>query len=230
RKSSLCRCGRLPQLVDLPRKRQTTTKHLSPEKQGEERSENHSICTMIHTVRFQYNHAQSPYAQATKIDSAKPSQMIRARDVSEADPTPRSLANVPARRRPGMMGDQGKLQKRVPLAMCDAWAELVGLGAQYRRGGNGHQGIRVGQFSWVSIVHPRPGQRQWDLESIGLLWCGIRVGQDFGAQGSAIMRQKSVSAILSGGWANSSSIFAVVDGVHAPRSIALFHVPGSEIR
>ncbi|KAJ7245302.1 hypothetical protein C8J57DRAFT_1242295 [Mycena rebaudengoi] len=70
--------------------------------------------------------------------------------------------------------------------MCDAWAKLVGLGAQHRCRGNGHQGIRVGQSSW----------RQWDLESIGPLWCGIRVGQDLGAQGSAIMRQESVLAIF----------------------------------
>ncbi|KAJ7268930.1 hypothetical protein C8J57DRAFT_328939 [Mycena rebaudengoi] len=99
------------------------------------------------------------------------------------------------------MGDQGKPQNWMggtPEGTTghDALAELVGLGAQHRPGGNGHQGIRVGQSSWISNVHPRPGQRQWDLESIGPLWCGIHVGQDLGAQGSAIMRQESVSAIF----------------------------------
>ncbi|KAJ7259342.1 hypothetical protein C8J57DRAFT_1472117 [Mycena rebaudengoi] len=137
--------------------------------------------------------------------------MIRTWDVSEADPIPPITGKSASEA--STMDEGGPRETPEPEGgtpestighICDAWAELVGLGAQHQRGGNGHQGIDVGQSSW----------RQWILESIGHLWCGIRVGQDLGAQGSIIMRQEPFRPFSSGGWANSSAGFAVVDVLH----------------
>jgi hypothetical protein len=95
------------------------------------------------------------FSDSAKMDSAKPSQMIRVREVSEADPIPpitgKSASEASTTDNEGPRGTpepEGETPEGATGHICDAWAEFVGLGAQHRRGGSGHQGIRASQSSW----------------------------------------------------------------------------------